>query len=502
MLVRALGKNCALSRMRRSRALTFTVSALGVVTLAVGSALGRTGGEAGAGDVNWPGYGNDTKEQRFSTLTQIDDHNIHRLGLVWSLDLPGENALEATPLEVDGTIYFSGGFSAVYAVDVRTGKLLWKYDPKENEAAPREIRRGLGNNRGVAYWDGKVYVATKDCRMIAVDAHTGRLVWSSSFLVSGSNATSTGAPRIFKSKVIIGNSGAEFAARGYVTAFDAQTGKFAWRFFTVPGDPAKGFENDAMAMAAKTWGGEWWKYGGGGTPWNAITFDEELNQIYIGTGNGGPWNGRFRAPRGEDNLFLASVVALDSDTGEYKWHYQYNPDEVWDYKATADIILTDLTSAGKPRKVLMQAPTNGFFYVIDRYTGKLISAEKIGKVTWADRIDLQTGRPVEMPGIRYESGPIVMYPDQQGTHNWQAMSYNPGTGLVYIPRMQVGMKTQRSPTIEEATDVTEDPAKISIRVGILRESHLDKNDPMDGKGSLLAWDPKAQKPRWRVDYPF
>lgn len=484
---------------------TILRASLTLALLAVGFIAGGSYARSepsGNADVQWLGYGDDDKENRFVPLTQINASNVRQLGLEWSLDLAGENALEATPLEVDGVLYFSGSFAMVYAVDARTGRLLWRFDPKANEAKPREMRRVWAVNRGVAYWDGKVYVATRDCRLIAIDAHTGKQVWSSSFMVPGSNSTSSGAPRIFKGKVIIGNSGAEFAARGYVSAFDGKTGEFLWRFFTVPGDPARGYEDQAMAMAAKTWSGEWWKYGGGGTPWNAITFDEELNQIYIGTGNGGPWNGQFRAPSGQANLFLASIVALDADTGKYKWHYQCNPDEVWDYKATADIILTDLRIAGKRRKVLMQAPTNGFFYVIDRYNGKLISAEKIGKVTWADRIDLKTGQPVERPDIRGEKGPSVIYPDDYGAHNWQAMSYNPKSGLVYIPYMRLGMQYGPTPSVAEASDVTADPARISMRLGVSVRPSRDPNDPLDEKGSLLAWDPVAQALRWRVDYPF
>ena len=456
-----------------------------------------------SGASEWRGYGNDSAERRFSPLTEINAASVKRLGLAWSLDLPGETALEATPLEVQGVIYFTGSNNAVYAVDARAGRLLWKYDTKANENAPRAIRMVWPVNRGVAYWKGMIYVATRDCRMVALDARTGKSIWSTSFAVPGALSTSSGAPRAFSGKVIIGNSGADFGGRGYVTTFDAKTGKLLWRFFTVPGDPAKGFENKAMAMAAKTWGGEWWKYGGGGTPWNAITFDEELNQIYIGTGNGGPANGNFRAPRkDDDNLFLASVVALDAATGEYRWHYQYNPREVWDWKATADIILTDLTIDGRRRKVLMQAPSNGFFYVIDRQTGKVISAEKIGKVTWADRIDLKTGRPVERPGIRAENGPVIFYPDYIGAHNWQAMSYNPETGLVYIPYMQLGMKYGPVPSIEEARDVTENPPTMAIRWGVPEKSIvLDPNDPLDGRGSLLAWNPISQKLHWRVDYP-
>ena len=458
---------------------------------------------SGAAIAEWPGYGNDSKEQRFSPLNEINDSNVGRLGLAWSLDLPGENALEATPLEVNGVIYFSGGNNAVYAVDARAGRLLWKYQGKANENAPRAIRMMWPVNRGVAYWDGMVYMATRDCQMVALDARTGELVWSSSFSVPGTLSTSSGAPRVFKGKVIIGNSGADFGGRGYVTTFDAKTGRLLWRFFTVPGDPAKGFENKAMAMAAKTWGGTWWKFGGGGTPWNAITFDQDLNQLYVGTGNGGPANRNFRAPdKKHDNLFLASVVALDATTGEYRWHYQYNPREVWDWKATADIILTDLKVDGRLRQVLMQAPSNGFFYVIDRHTGRLISAAKIGKVTWADRIDLKTGRPVERPGIRGENGPVTMYPDYIGAHNWQAMSYSPTSGLVYIPYMQLGMKYGPVPSITEAHDVTDNPAIIMVRWGVPNKVIvLDPKDPRDGRGSLLAWDPVSQKLRWRVDYP-
>jgi quinohemoprotein ethanol dehydrogenase len=469
-------------------------------TLALGTALAAH--QTAGSNVNWAGGGNDTKEQRFVPLNQINAGNVNRLGLEWSLDLEGETFLQATPLEVDGTLYFSGSFGDVYAADVKTGRLLWKHNLKANEAMPRAMRRAWAVNRGVAYWDGKVYVATRDCRMTALDAKTGHLVWSSSFMVPGSNSTSTGAPRVFKGKVIIGNSGAEFASRGYVTAFDAKTGRLAWRFFIVPGNPAKGFENKAMEMAAKTWAGEWWKYGGGGNPYNAITYDQELNQILIGTGNGGPYNGNFRTPNGEANLFIASVLALDPDTGEYKWHHQYDPGEVWDYKATADIVLADLELDGHLRKVLMQAPTDGFFYVIDRTTGKLISAQKLGKVTWAERVDLKTGRPIEQPNARAKNGEVIMYPDTYGAHNWQGMSYNPHTGLVYIPYVQMGMIYGPTPPVSEATDVTADPKRISYREGAPVRVYSDPKDPMDDKSSLLAWDPVANKIRWRVNYDF
>lgn len=455
------------------------------------------GSNVDQGNIEWPGYGLDANEQRFSPATQIGPDTIGRLGLAWSYDLPAEAALEATPLEVAGTIFFSGSMGVIYAVDAVTGKEKWTYDP---EAGPKEEhgqRMIYPVNRGVAYWDNKVYVATRDGRIVAVDAGTGKLAWSQQALIPGDGSTSTGAPRVFKGKVIIGNSGAEVGARGYVTALDAKTGKFAWRFFTVPGDPSKGFENEAMAMAAKTWSGEWWKYGGGGTPWNAMTYDAELNQILIGTGNGGPYASKFRAKGMQDNLFVTSVVALDPDTGKYKWHYQYNPLDVWDYKATMDIVLTDLTIKGQRRKVLMQAPSNGFFYVIDRTNGKLISAEKIGKVNWAERIDLKTGRPVENPDARYEKGPYTVYPGLIGAHNWQAMAYNPQTGLVYIPYIQLGTTFWHSAE-EEA--MLPKRKKGFWNLGVLNQGAADPKDPMDGRGSLLAWDPVAQKLRWRVDY--
>ena len=452
--------------------------------------------EAGS---HWERHGGDAAEQRFSSLRQINDQTVQRLALDWSLELPGENALEATPLEVDGTLYFSGGFGVVYAVDSATGKLRWRYDPEANRKVLASTPRLYGVNRGVAYWDGLVYVATKDCRMVALDAKTGHPAWTSSFLAPGTIATSSGAPRVFNGKVIIGNSGAERNARGYVTTFDAKSGKMLWRFFTVPGDPAQGFENEAMAAAAKTWSGEWWKYGGGGTPWNGMTFDAELNQIYIGTGNAGPYHYKDRLVGHKDNLFVASVVALDADSGAYKWHYQYNPLEVWDWKATTSIILTDLKLAGATRKVLMQAPSNGFFYVIDRRNGKVISAEKIGKANWADRIDLATGRPVERDDIRYEKQPQVIYPSAVGAHNWQASSFNPRTGLVYIPYMQIGMRYWRT---QAAEDLVGDVRSGGMTgVGVNMDFHVDPADPMDGRGSLLAWDPVRQQLRWRVDHP-
>ena len=312
-------------------------------------------------------------------------------------------------------------------------------------------------------------------------------MWSVETLPTGTRHTSTGAPRYFRGKVIIGNGGADYGARGFVTAYDAATGKLAWRFYTVPGSPEENRGNPAMERAARTWTGEYWKTGTGGTVWNGITFDPELGRIYIGVGNAGPYDPAMRSPGGGDNLYLTSIVALDADTGEYVWHYQINPREGWDYKATANIITATLAIDGKPRKVLMQAPTNGFFYVIDRETGKLLSADKIGKVTWAERIDLDTGRPVEAANIRYETGETTIFPGMLGAHNWQAMSFSPKTGLVYIPYMQIGGRyTKRQGSTS--------PFNL--------EFHTVVEEAADGKGALLAWDPLAKRPRWKVQHDF
>jgi quinohemoprotein ethanol dehydrogenase len=459
--------------------------------LAAGAAIaGNAAGPqtAGGTTTNWPNTGGSADESGFSRLGAINSGNVQELGLASFLDLDDEVTLEATPLAVDGTLYFTGSYSAVYAVDAASGKLLWKHDPEIWKNSPFKQMMNFGVNRGAAYADGRIFSGVMDGRLIALDAKTGALLWSVDTVPPKDIHTVNGAPRVFNGKVIIGNAGADANMRGYVTAYDQKTGKQLWRFYTAPGSPEENKGDPAMERAAATWTGDYWKTGTGGTVWNGMTFDPELNRIYLGTGNGGPWNPAKRSPGGGDNLYLASIVALDADTGKYIWHYQMNPREGWDYKATANIIETTLTIDGKPRKVLLQSPTNGFFYVIDRETGKLISAEKTGKVTWADHIDLETGRPVEAANIRYETGETILYPSMLGTHNWQAMSYNPGTGLSYIPFMQLGARysTRFGPGDFTFGGVTEHPYMGS---------------PEDGKGALLAWDPVRQKERWRVKLP-
>jgi quinohemoprotein ethanol dehydrogenase len=440
---------------------------------------------------NWPAWGRTFSEQRFSPLTEINRDTVSRLGLAWTYEVPDVWNVSTAPVAVDGVIYFAAGFSVVHAVDARSGKLLWKYDP---HVASRKMRMAWGS-RGLTFWNGKVYTGVQDGRLFALDAKTGHLVWEVQTTEPNDNRYITGAPRVFNGKVIIGHGGADFGhVRGYVTAYDAETGKQLWRWWVVPSDPKLGFENKAMEAAAKTWTGEWWKLGGGGTVWNAMTYDPELNRVYLGTGNGGPWNAKLRSPGGGDNLYLCSVVALDADTGEYVWHYQTTPGESWDFTSTMDMVLTTLTIDGKPRKVLLHAPKNGFFYVIDRETGKLISAEKIGKVTWADHVDLATGRPAEIRGARYESGEILMWPGSGGVHNWHPMSFSPDTGLTYIPT-------------HELPGYYNDMGFTSLTWNMDRDGPLGIRPFFDdvpkeaGTSKLLAWNPVTQKEAWHVDTP-
>jgi quinohemoprotein ethanol dehydrogenase len=447
---------------------------------------------------DWAAFGRTYGEQHYSPLADIDTRNVKRLGLAWAVDLPRANG-STGPVAVDGVVYVAAGLSIVHAIEATTGRLLWTYDPKVHEHAGRKMRTGWGS-RGIAYWNGKVYTGTKDGRLIAIDAKTGQPVWSVLTVNSDDSSFISGPPRVFDGKVIIGFGGADFGdLRGYVTTYDAETGKRLWRFYTVPGNPAKGFEDAAMEMAAKTWSGEWWRYGGGGTVWNAITYDAELDTIILGTGNGAPWNHRIRSAGEGDNLFLSSIVGLDAKTGAYKWHYQTNPAETWDYNAAMDMHLADLEIGGERRKVLLTAPKNGFFYVIDRTNGRIVSAEKIAKVTWATHIDLATGRPVEIPESRYPNGTtFVMWPSPVGAHTWLPSAYSPQTRLAYVPVIElstayndvgIDLKSwQRYPG--RAVDGGTNPNFIVPDAG-----------PENGTSSLLAWDPVRQKKAWQVPTP-
>lgn len=451
---------------------------------------------------NWMSHGRTYGEQRFSPLNAIDARNVSKLGLAWSYKLDFDRATEATPIVVDGVMYVTGAYSVVSALNPATGRELWKFDPQVPRDATRQGCCDVAN-RGVAVWKGRVYVGTYDGRLIALDAKTGRLAWEVDTVYDRQRSyTITGAPRIIKDKVIIGNGGAEFGVRGYITAYDATSGKKVWRFFTVPGDPANPPEDKAMEIAMPTWKGDrWWKDGGGGggTAWDSMAYDNELDLLYVGTGNASIWNREIRSPGGGDNLFVSSILAIRPDTGDYVWHYQTTPGDTWDYTATQHMVLADLEIKGKIRKVLMQAPKNGFFYVIDRGTGELLSAKKFAPANWASEVDPRTGRPVEAPVSDWLKAPRLISPGPLGAHNWQPMSFNPQTGLVYIP-MQ-----------EAAALYVPDGAQRFRGKGIwhmgTQPIALPENDPQAlrqiqdlHKGHLIAWDPVEQKEVWRQSY--
>jgi len=458
--------------------------------------------ESDAGE--WMTTGRTYSEQRFSPLTQVSADNVGQLGLAWHYEFDTDRGQEATPLMADGVLYTTTAWSKVFAFDAKTGKLLWSYDPKVDG------QRGFSAccdvvNRGVAVWGGKVFVGALDGRLIALDAKTGQVAWSTVTVDQSKPYTITGAPRVIKGKVLIGNGGAEYGVRGYLSAYDAESGKLAWRFYMTPNPEGKadGAASDDVlaAKAQKTWGDGVWKHsGGGGTPWDSMAYDPDLNLLYVGTGNGSPWNAVKRSGGKGDDLFLSSIVALNPDTGAYVWHYQTTPGESWDYTATQHIILADLTIDGKPRKVLMQAPKNGFFYVLDRQTGELISAKNYITINWAKSVDMKTGRPIENPAARYVDKPDIVLPAPYGGHNWQPMAYDPKEGLVYIPAMEVPFgygSDGKAPYREGGWNVGIDfgltelppPAQQAATKAML-------------KGMLIAWDPVKQQARWTVQHPY
>nr|WP_316196037.1 MULTISPECIES: PQQ-dependent dehydrogenase, methanol/ethanol family [unclassified Bradyrhizobium] len=447
---------------------------------------------------DWPTIGLDYAETRFSKLDQINADNVKGLGLVWSYSLDSERGVEATPVVVDGIMYQSASWSIVHAIDARTGKKLWTFDPGVN----RELGyKGCCDtvNRGVAVYKGKVFVGAYDGRLIALDAATGQKVWEKDTLIDHAHSyTITGAPRAFNGKVLIGQGGAEYGARGYITAYDTETGNQIWRWFTVPGDPSKPFEDDSMAAAAKTWdpAGKYWLNGGGGTPWDTITFDPDLNMVYVGTGNGAPWNRAIRSPSGGDNLYLSSLVALNADTGKYVWHYQETPGDNWDYTSTQPMILADITIDGAPRKVILHAPKNGFFFVVDRTNGKFISAKNFVDVNWATGYDVN-GRPIEVPAAR-GAAPYDSVPGPYGAHNWHPMSFNPQTGLVYLPAQNVPVNLTPEQKFEQNAAT---PGKFGGATGWNVAFVLNGTPPKaPAFGRLVAWDPVKQQEAWHIDY--
>ncbi len=466
----------------------------------------KTGGN---GD-DWAGIGYSYDEQRFSPLTDINDSNVSKLGIAWYADLDDARGQEATPVVVDGTLYVSHAWSKVDAWDAATGKKLWSFDPKVPGTKAVDLCCDVVN-RGVAVWGDKVFVGTLDGRLIALDKKTGKELWSSQTFDPAKPYSITGAPRVVKNMVLIGSGGAEYGVRGYVTAYDVDSGKQVWRFYLAP-NPNKekdGAASDAI-FASKgnaTWSdaGEWKVSGGGGTAWDAIVYDKDLDQIYIGAGNGNPWNHGTRSNGEGDNWFLSSVVAVDADTGAYKWHYQETPGESWDYTATQPIILAEQQVNGKPTKVLYHAPKNGFFFTIDRTDGHLIDAKPfVDGINWASGYDMKTGRPIENPDARfYKTGkPFIAIPGALGAHNWHPMSYNPTTGLVYIPAQQIPQAY-----IQDMTEL--DKRKVlGFNIGASLSASMMPDDKAAFRaaiaattGRLVAFDPKAGKVAWAVDYP-
>jgi quinohemoprotein ethanol dehydrogenase len=478
---------------------------------------------AKSGD-EWLTYGRDYAETHYNPLNQINAGNVKQLGLAWSWETesPSGGRVEATPLVSNGIVYGVLAWDVMFALDARTGKLKWRWDPEISREHISKLCCGPVN-RGVAIYNGKVYAGLLDGRVVALDQNTGKVVWQAQ-ATDNKDMTLSAPARVVKGKVIIGSSGAEHAVRGQFSAFDAETGKLAWRFYTVPGDPSKPFEHSELAMAAKTWTGEWWKMGGGGTVWDGMAYDAEADILYVGTGNGGPWNQNYRSPQGGDNLFLSSIIAVKPDTGKMVWYFQETPGEHWDYTAVQNMILADLSIGGKQRKVLMHAPKNGFFYVLDRITGEFISGSPyVKRLTWARGLDAK-GRPIEAKGARYTTEPVTLSPGPGGAHQWQPMSFHPGLGLVFIPGQEssgtynpapefaytpgeynTGMVTTRQTRGADGGLQNTPPGAGDLRPTVApvkpRLPEGAENQPAANGGFMLAWDPITQKERWRVAGP-
>lgn len=450
-----------------------------------------------ANTADWLAYGRTHSEQRFSPLKDINTDNVSKLKPEWYADLPEESDMVGTPLVVDGILYYTGAMNLVRAYDARTGKKLWEYDPKVADTITAGNQRKVfwKHNRGISTYGDKIFLATWDGRLIAIKRDTGKEVWSVRTFEQSEPLNITGHPKAFDGKVFVGNGGTELGpTRGYVTAYDAETGKQLWRFYIVPGNPADGFEDEAQEMAAKTWNGKWWEHGGGGNAWHGWTYDKEFNQLIFGTGNGSPWNRKVRSPGGGDNLFLCSVVAVDANTGKYKWHVQTAPGESWDYNSNMDIVLADLKIDGKDVKAAMHAPKNGFFYVIDRSNGKVLSAEKFADANWSTKFDLEKQTHIIADNAFYENGEQNIYPSAFGAHAWHAMSYNPELGLVFIPTNHLGN------TFKDEADKTDTSWRgEKHKLGLGLSGWLLTKDPHETRGSLQAWDPVKNKRVWQVN---
>lgn len=446
-------------------------------------------------NAEWLSYGRTYSEQRFSPLRQVDEQSVKRLGLAWSVDLQTLHGLEATPLVSDGVLFTTSAWSVVYAIDARLGTVLWRYDP----AVPKDRAKFVCCdvvNRGVALYRGRVYVGTIDGRLIALDSRTGTPVWTVQTTPKDGPYAITGAPRIANGRVVIGNAGSEFAVRGFVSAYEAESGALAWRTYLVPGDPSKPFESEALRRAASTWSGQWWKAGGGASPWDPIEYDPALDLIYVGTGNASPWYPQLRGDKEGDNLYASSIVALRASTGEIIWHYQTTPGDSWDYDATQPITLADLVIDGTLRKVLMQANKNAFFYVIDRETGKLISAKPYATMTWANGID-SAGRPIVNPAAKPTTTGTLVSPADYGAHNWNPTSFNPATGLLYFAVTDGGTLLH---VVDPAFQLNLNDRTMGFDPRYSGPLNAKRDALPTPTGRLVAWDPVANREAWRVEH--
>ena len=496
-----------MARMQPYRTVALVSLILALITITNAQQAGRTppvvdakvlqnaGTPADALFGSWLTYGRSQGETRFSPLKQIDTSNVNRLGLAWSYVVgAGGGNQEGTPLVWNNTLYGVTTWSVVFALDARTGEQVWRWDPEINQTAVRpKICCGIVN-RGLALYNGMIIAALNDGRLMALNALTGKPVWEARMAYPQDNYTLTMAPRIAGGKVIVGASGGDRPTRGYFEAFDATTGYRAWRFYTVPGDPSKPYENEAMRVAAKTWGGDFYTKGGGGAVWDGFAYDPEANLVYVGTGNAEPWVQKFRGAQNVDNLYTCSILAVDLTTGQLKWYYQTTPNDNWDFDSVQQLMLLDLTIDGRQRKVITQAAKNGFFYVLDRVTGEFISGTPFVRVSWALGID-KSGRPIVNPEAYYDKDPIAVYPTGGGAHNWSPMSYNPATGLVYIPASYMSFPYQ---AMEELKPGTTGYVRPSTTPRVIEPS-IGPIAPEGVRGGLQAWDPVQRKLVWHVD---
>ena len=478
---------------------------LGLATLGAVGACGRAGPhdlddaalrDADADSAEWLSYGRTYSEQRHSPLRQIDEASVSRLGLAWSVDMQTLRGLEGTPLVSEGVLYATSAWSVVYAIDARNGKVLWRYDP----AVPKDHAKFVCCdvvNRGVALYRDRIYVGTIDGRLVALDRKTGAPVWSMQTTPKDGPYAITGAPRIAAGRVVIGNAGSEYAVRGFVSAYDAGTGALAWRTYMVPGDPSKPFEQEALRRAATTWSGQWWKAGGGASPWDPIVYDPALDLIYVGTANANPWYPELRGDKEGDNLFASSIVAIKASTGEIVWHYQTTPGDSWDYDATQPITLADLTIDGRPRKVLMQPNKNAFLYVIDRENGKLISATPYATMTWASGID-SSGRPIVNPAAKPSTAGVLVSPADYGAHNWNPTSFSPTTGLLYLSVTDGGILLH---VVDPKFKLNPNDRTMGIDPRYAGPLKAKRDSAPPAKGRLVAWNPVTKREAWRVEHP-